>query len=107
MFSTLLWLLALGLFVLCFVFHVCVALQSPGVRRAFRWVFFPFLCSFLTNTVNRQLIDSILHIPGKIVGADLVEYNPTVDIDGITATCAAKLFQEMTGKIIDSHKHCA
>lgn len=54
-----------------------------------------------------QLIDSILCIPGKIVGADLVEYNPTVDIDGITATCAGKLFQEMIGKIVDSNKQCS
>ena len=83
---------------------LCSHREFGGLSAGF---FFPFLCSFLTNTVNRQLIDSILHIPGKIVGADLVEYNPTVDIDGITATCAAKLFQEMTGKIIDSHKHCA
>jgi len=39
---------------------------------------------------------SVLHrIGGPIVGADVVEYNPTRDINGMTATVAAKLVKEL------------
>jgi arginase family enzyme len=34
------------------------------------------------------------------VGADVVEYNPVQDLDGITATVAAKLVKEILGKMI-------
>jgi agmatinase len=39
---------------------------------------------------------SVLHrIDGPIVGADIVEYNPTRDINGMTAVVAAKLVKEL------------
>jgi len=39
---------------------------------------------------------SVLHrVPGPIVGADVVEYNPTRDINGMTAVVAAKLVKEL------------
>lgn len=39
---------------------------------------------------------SVLHrIEGPIVGADVVEYNPTRDINGITAVVAAKFAKEL------------
>jgi agmatinase len=39
---------------------------------------------------------SVLHrVPGPIVGADIVEYNPTRDINGTTAVVAAKLVKEL------------
>jgi len=39
---------------------------------------------------------SVLHrIDGPIVGADVVEYNPTRDINGITAVVAAKFVKEL------------
>ena len=49
---------------------------------------------------TRQAVDAIHCIPGKIVGADIVEYNPTRDIQNMTATAAAKLLKEMAGKIM-------
>ena len=39
---------------------------------------------------------------GRIVGADIVEYNPDRDIDTITASVAAKLMKEIAAKIIIS-----
>jgi agmatinase len=47
--------------------------------------------------------DAIAHlhaIEGKIVGADLVEYNPVQDFGGVTATVAAKILKEILGKMI-------
>jgi agmatinase len=39
---------------------------------------------------------SVLHrVPGPIVGADVVEYNPTRDVNGVTAVVAAKLLKEL------------
>ena len=39
---------------------------------------------------------SVLHrVPGRIVGADVVELNPTRDINGMTAVVAAKFVKEL------------
>jgi arginase len=41
---------------------------------------------------------SILHgIDGDVIGADVVEYNPLRDRDGVTAAVAAKIVREMVG----------
>jgi arginase len=48
----------------------------------------------------REAISHLHAIEGKIVGADIVEYNPDQDVAGITATVAAKILKEMLGKII-------
>lgn len=48
----------------------------------------------------REAIAHLHAIEGDIVGADVVEYNPVRDIDGITATVAAKIVKEILGKII-------
>lgn len=40
---------------------------------------------------------------GRIVGADLVEYNPTRDVDFITAKVTSKLFKEIAAQIILSN----
>lgn len=43
----------------------------------------------------RELL-SVLHgIEGPIVGADIVEYNPTRDVNGMTAVVAAKFVKEL------------
>jgi arginase len=34
------------------------------------------------------------------VGADIVEYDPTRDMDEITATVAAKLLKEILGQVV-------
>jgi arginase len=48
----------------------------------------------------REAIAHLYAIEGKIVGADIVEYNPVCDVDGITATVAAKILKEITAIMI-------
>ena len=48
----------------------------------------------------REAISHLHAITGKIVGADIVEYNPAQDNTQITATVAAKLLKEILGKMI-------
>ncbi len=48
----------------------------------------------------REAIAHLHSIRGKIIGADLVEYNPVRDVSGTTATVAAKILKEMLGKMI-------
>lgn len=48
----------------------------------------------------REAIAHFHAIEGQIAGADLVEYNPVRDLDGMTATVAAKIVKEMLGKMI-------
>lgn len=49
---------------------------------------------------SRQAINIIQSLQGNLVGADLVEFNPTRDSSGITGMLAAKLFKEILGKLI-------
>ncbi len=48
----------------------------------------------------REAIAHLHAITGKIVGADIVEYNPAQDNTQITAAVAAKLLKEILGKMI-------
>lgn len=48
----------------------------------------------------REAIAHLHAIEGEIVGADLVEFNPVQDVNGLTATVAAKLLKEILAKII-------
>lgn len=43
----------------------------------------------------REVISVLQRTHGTVVGADLVEYNPTVDPDGRTATVCVKLVKEL------------
>lgn len=49
---------------------------------------------------SRQVLNILQHLNGNIVGADLVELNPTRDPAGITAMLAAKLYKEMIDVLI-------
>ena len=50
---------------------------------------------------NDQLVISVIQqIQAPIVGADIVEYNPTRDIHGMTAMVAAKLMKELVDKML-------
>jgi arginase len=49
---------------------------------------------------TRQVIDLIQAVGQPIVGADIVEYNPTCDLGGMTATVAAKLAKEIAGMMV-------
>lgn len=54
---------------------------------------------------SREVINMIHQLEGDLVGADIVEYNPDFDIDGITANLSAKLVKECIGKMLASKKH--
>jgi len=47
----------------------------------------------------RQVIKTIHSIQQPIVGADIVEYNPSCDISNLTASVAVKLFKEVAGRM--------
>lgn len=51
---------------------------------------------------TRQVISLIQRLEGEVVGADLVEYNPTQDLGGTTAMVAAKLMKEVLSRITQS-----
>lgn len=48
----------------------------------------------------RDVIGLVQGIAGTLVGADVVEYNPRQDLDGVTATVAAKLVKEIAGRMM-------
>ena len=50
---------------------------------------------------TRELIKIIQNISVPIVGADIVEYNPTRDLNNMTAMVAYKLFKELVYKMIE------
>jgi arginase len=37
---------------------------------------------------------------GRVIGADVVEYNPRQDVGGVTATVAAKIVKEIAGRML-------
>ena len=43
----------------------------------------------------REMLSVLHRVPGPIVGADVVEYNPSRDVNGVTAVVAAKLVKEL------------
>ena len=48
----------------------------------------------------REVISLIQAVPGPIVGADVVEYNPAQDLGGVTAAVAAKIVRELAGTML-------
>jgi len=48
----------------------------------------------------RDMLGIIQRIPNRIIGADIVEYNPRRDINSMTAMVAAKLLKEIAGKML-------
>jgi agmatinase len=50
----------------------------------------------------RQVIDLLHRIPGPIVGADVVELNPTLDPTGLGAIVAARLARELAGRLLEA-----
>ena len=48
----------------------------------------------------RDILSIIQRMPNRIVGADIVEYNPNRDINDMTAMVAAKLLKEIAGKML-------
>lgn len=48
---------------------------------------------------TREALGYLQALPGPIVGADLVEFNPLRDASGLTAMVAAKILKEILGKM--------
>lgn len=48
----------------------------------------------------RDILSMIQRLPNRIVGADIVEYNPERDINDMTAMVAAKLLKEIAGRML-------
>ena len=48
----------------------------------------------------RQVIDTIQHLNGRLVGADIVEVNPRRDFHNLTAVVAAKILKEIAGRML-------
>jgi agmatinase len=50
----------------------------------------------------RELLGEIQRLAGPIVGADVVELNPELDLGGVTARVAAKLVKEIASRMIET-----
>lgn len=50
----------------------------------------------------RDVLSMVQTLPGPIVGADVVEVNPSQDPTGATATVAAKLVRELLSRMIET-----
>ncbi len=48
----------------------------------------------------RDVLAMIHAVPGPVVGADIVEYNPGQDAGGVTAAVAAKIVREIAGRML-------
>lgn len=56
----------------------------------------------------RQCIDAIHAIPGQVIGADVVEYNPRRDTEQhLTARVASKIVKEIAATMIMSNSAAA
>ena len=49
---------------------------------------------------TRDVLNIIHKINAPVIGADIVEYNPTKDIDGVTGVVAAKLMKEILSLMV-------
>jgi agmatinase len=49
---------------------------------------------------TREVIHLLQQLQGQVVGADLVEYNPSRDVDRLTANLGAKLMKELLGRLV-------
>ena len=53
---------------------------------------------------TREVLHIIQHINVPILGADIVEYNPTRDNNGMTAMVCAKFLKEIASKMLENKK---
>ena len=51
---------------------------------------------------TRQALRIIQSLEGRVVGADVVEYNPRADSSDLTAVVCAKLVKELASKMLDA-----
>ena len=52
---------------------------------------------------TRDVLDILQNLKGHVVGADIVEYNPERDLNGMTGMVAAKLLKELVGIILENN----
>jgi arginase family enzyme len=52
----------------------------------------------------RQSLRLIQCIQGRVVGADIVEFNPRMDTPGLTAAVCAKLLKELAARILADNR---
>jgi len=50
---------------------------------------------------SRDVLEIIQNLKGKLVGADIVEYNPKRDFQGMTGMVAGKLLKEIIGRMLE------
>ena len=64
----------------------------------------PVYVSVDLDGINPAFAHSVLtmiqRLDGPIVGADVVEFNPSADVGGVTASVAAKIVREIAGRIL-------
>jgi agmatinase len=48
----------------------------------------------------REALSVIAAIPGRVIGADVVEYNPARDLNGMTAAVCVKLIKELGARMV-------
>ena len=51
---------------------------------------------------SREVLTLLQHLPGPLVGADVVEFNPGQDPIGITAPLCAKLVKELASRMLET-----
>lgn len=49
---------------------------------------------------TRQVIEIIQSINAPVIGADIVEFNPKMDVAGVTAVVCAKILKELAAKMV-------
>lgn len=49
----------------------------------------------------REVVSLVQSVGGRLIGADVVEYNPLRDPSGVTAYVAAKLVKELASRMLD------
>lgn len=55
----------------------------------------------------RDVIGLVQNAGGSVIGADVVEFNPSRDVSGLTAQVAAKLVKELAGRMLHSERRRA
>jgi len=50
---------------------------------------------------SREVINIIHQLKGPVIGADIVEYNPSRDVQDITGALAAKMMKEILAKMLE------
>jgi arginase len=50
---------------------------------------------------TREVLNIIQNLKGNLVGADIVEFNPELDLNGMTGMVTGKLLKELIGRMLE------